>query len=109
MTTKFYLRMILALGALASPVSVWGQNPFGESAPDSSPFGVPATAADAASPFGGFDKPVDAEPAAAASTSSEVEAKETNPVVLLLRDNPPARPSEFAQALTWMMRFRRWD
>ncbi len=101
--------MILALGALASPVSARAQNPFGESTLGSSPFGVPATAGDAGSPFGGFDKPVDAEPAAAASASSEIDAKEANPVVLLLRDNPPASPSEFAQALTWMMRFRRWD
>ena len=102
----------LIFSVVLIPVGVRAQDPFGGSPMESNPFGLPDpnAGADTSSPFGGLGRPTDSEPAAVlngGATAPEVE--ETNPVVLMLRENPPKSPAEMAKGLSWMMRFKRWD
>ena len=43
------------------------------------------------------------------STSSGPARRDDNPVVRLLREQPPETPSELADGLNWMIRIQRWD
>ena len=43
------------------------------------------------------------------SPSVPAAAEETDPVIKLLRSIPPKTPSEFAEALKWMVQIQRWD
>ncbi len=98
--------------ALLLAVAARAQEPFGSSPMESNPFGSadPSAAVEPSSPFGGVERPVGGEPAVElnnAATTNEVA--EANPVVLMLRENPPETPVEMAKGLSWMMRFKRWD
>ncbi len=95
----------------------FAQDPFGDAGMGqaTNPFGgMGESVGD--SPFGGFAQPDATGSAAAASAatpaagSAEVAIDdEPDPVVRMLRQNPPQTPADMAQGLTWMIRFKRWD
>jgi CheY-like chemotaxis protein len=105
--------MWLALLA-SSGVPLRAQDPFGESPAGDNPFGsaVPAAGADAASPFGGFGVPPaqpDKTATAGPSDTSRPSEKDNDPIIRLLRENPPQTPAEMAEGLMWVVRMKRWD
>lgn len=71
------------------------QDPFGAADPFSTADDTPAA----------VDQPAMAAPAAAAAAAAD----DPDPLVRMLRSSPPRTPEEFAQALEWMVRIRRWD
>ncbi|MCC6507489.1 MAG: response regulator, partial [Pirellulaceae bacterium] len=83
------------------------------------PFAAPSDPAAAADPFGAMgdaaitnemDQGGAAAPnAAAAANALKALEEDPDPVVRLLRASPPKTPVEFAEALEWMTRIRRWD
>ncbi len=81
----------------------FGDNPFGDSAPaGTDPFGNAAATGDV---FG-------ADPNAtssAAVVNAPVLMEDADPIVRALRSNPPRTPKQWADALTWMVRIKRWD
>ncbi len=90
-----------------------GQDPFGDSPMSDNPFGAtePSATAQPDSPFGGFAPAANAAPTSAttAPSSGGTLERDPNPVVRLLRETPPQTPTEMAQGLTWVVRFKRWD
>ena len=104
--------LVLGLDTFAN-----AQDPFGE--PDGGdPFGTatgddPFNAAPGnGSGFGGFGAAPAAgtsAPADAAAPSQGLDLNDPDPLVRIVRSNPPESPSELADAITWMTRIKRWD
>lgn len=69
-----------------------GTNPFNASDP----------AQGAGSIFGGGNSTAPALAGNTGTTTSTAVEKETSPIVLMLRENPPTTPVEMAQGLAWM-------
>lgn len=93
------------------------QDPFGGDSMGSDPFGA-ATGDDpfGAAPgndagFGGFGNApaAAANPAADAPQTQAVEVNDPDPLVRIVRSNPPKSPEEYSDAIGWMTRIRRWD
>ncbi len=100
------------------PCKLQAQDPFGEGDPFggadvdvSDPFGSSGT--DAGSGFGdtGFgDADVGtAAPSATASAGQTLGVEDPDPVVRLLYSSPPKTTQQWSDALTWMVRIKRWD
>ena len=99
------LRSVATLLLLSGPVlaqpPAGGSDPFATGGSD--PFGAPADA-----PAAGMDAPAAAAPAAGAANAAANE-EDVNPLVRMLRTNPPKTPAEYAETLEWMSRIGRWD
>ena len=88
------LTCVLAISPLAAQDPFGGDNPFG---------GAPMDAANDA--FG-------AQPAtkpAAQVAPGQVVADDPDPIIRMLRSNPPKTPNDIADGLTWTIRLKRWD
>lgn len=48
------------------------------------------------------------QPSTAASTTSDPLGKNLDPLVFILRENPPQSPKDFGRALTWMTQLEHW-
>ena len=85
-----------------------GTDPFGSAPTGQDPFGSGNSgntgAMDAFGAFGGNNNAV--APAADAGTDLN---EEKDPVVQLLRSDPPKNPKDMAKGLVWMIRIKRWD
>ncbi len=83
-------------------------DPFGSAPKGQDPFGSGNSgstgAMDAFGAFGGNNNAV--APAADAGTDLN---EERDPVVQLLRSDPPKNPKDMAKGLVWMIRIKRWD
>lgn len=88
---------VLAQPPESDPFAVGGGDPF--TAPGDAPAGDNmSTAADAG-----------AASAAAGAASALPGEDDPNPLVRMLRTNPPKTPAEFAETIEWMSRIGRWD
>ena len=67
------------------------------------PFAAPG---DASMPAGDMS---DDAAAAASAAAGPVSEDDPNPLVRMLRVNPPKTPTEYAETLEWMVRLGRWD
>ncbi len=99
-------KLLLALATVfimsgAAPAQPPAGDPFATGGVD--PFGAAgdATSADMNSDAG-------AAPAASAAVGPVAE-DDPNPLVRMLRVNPPKTPTEYAETLEWMARIGRWD
>ncbi len=91
--------LLLSSSLMAQPPE---GDPFG-GAPAGDPFQAGGAAAGDA---------MDADVAAGAAgnqPAAQVSEDDSNPLVRLLRTNPPKTPAEFAETLQWMVRIGRWD
>lgn len=122
-----YIARGIALLAIAWPLAVAAQDPFGDmgeqqnpfgsadpfstgepETAEGSPFGPPATGA-SESPFGNLGTAPRQPTAPATDAAPDTTARDTDPVVRLLRESPPTTPKGLANGLTWMARLKRWD
>lgn len=113
-----FLRMSLCTFAvLALCPAVFSQDPFG-GAMGGDPFGAapggddPFNAAPGADAgFGGFGAApaAAAAPANASTPAQTLDMNDPNPLVRIVRANPPKSPQEFSDAIGWMTQIKRWD
>jgi CheY-like chemotaxis protein len=103
-TVELATALAMALLGLSFISSACAQNPFGDD-----PFNSSAT-----EPFVPFGEPLpdaatDLALSPGLSETSSTTANEADPVVRLLRASPPKSAEQWADALTWMARIKRWD
>lgn len=95
--SAFALACSLSFVSMATAQNPFGEDPFGSTAPDA---------------FGAFAAP-DMDTAAPANATlpanNPLTLEELDPVVRLLRLSPPKTAEQWADALTWMSRIKRWD
>ncbi len=105
-----WLTICLVLGVVVMSLPVAAQPP------DSDPFAMGADAATDpfATPSDAAAGDMNADAAAAATAGAPAAGAlpaedDPNPLVRLLRSNPPKTPTEYAETLEWMSRIGRWD
>lgn len=96
-STQFLAQFLGLAVVWFSPAMLLSQEPFGAGDPFASP--DPAADVTAASPA----------PALVPNASAAPIADDEDPLVRILRANPPKTTAEFAETLEWMVRIRRWD
>ena len=83
-----------------------GGDPFGSGA---DPFGAGQADAPRDGGFEAFGQSDSGVAGGLASSGSQLDEEDPDPVVRLLRAQPPQSPRDMADALTWMARIKRWD